>query len=1227
LDLHLNSDQIDALLQSATDSKSNEVANRDHLEDARRHLKDCADCQTRLRAHEHAIETLALLNPTTPGAKGPICSPDEVWLDIAAGIVRQDSENHLSHAAQCDHCGPLLRQAKEDFAEELTPTEEQQLVSLESQDTKWRSELAAHLSHESHQPTNPSLPSPSKLSVRNSSRFRLSWVLTIAAMAIVCVAASLVVFKTRGNSVQSLLEQAYAEQRPFELRISGASYGPLQVTRGAGGSQFSRPTQLLKAEAMIATELPNNPNDSAWQSAKGTADLLERNYDKAIESLKNALIASPESIPIQINLATAYSQRGEEQNQPWDQAAAVEVLKSVLKQQPHDPVALFNLAIVVERQGLYHAAVDAWTDYLKVDSTSPWADEARKALERDKQQIGNQSSREPLIDPPALATALRQTQNDLKTRVDQRFEEYLSLATSQWISRAVSPTLSQSQRDPYLAALSFVAQLARTQHNDAWLSDLLRQSHGASVSTAAQDLSKAVEANELGDHAKAALEARRAAHGFLVSGSRAGSLRAQLEEVYSARLSHDAATCAGLAKPLIGELRRRHYAWAHVQATLELQECLSMLGQMGQARLLSDTTMTAAQSSRYPILYLRALLFTGDVDASVGDLNSAWRLTNNGLLLSWSKAIPAMRTYSFEMQLDMLADKASQRQFESVVLAEAVKTIEPDHDILLRAMAHERFAEAASAAGDYGTAEEQFRITMAAFSAAPKTPVTANHWLETKVGIAKVEGDQRNYRASIRDLMLISQDIVTVSNRFLVLDYYRTLGRSQLELGEIVGASRSMAAALHLTESALETLSSDKDRSEWNHTSDGIYRDAVELRLRQHDEIGALELWEWYKGASIRAHVKNGAPPAAARPALLTIAFNDQAIPQPHHVRDVLQSLTDKTVVSFAFFHSGLAIWVYDNRGVRFHWVEDESGDLLLRATRFAQLCADPASDRQMLSDLSRKLYDTLLGRFADLLSPARVLILEPDGPLWAVPMQALMNPDGKYLADLVRTSEFPGLYYAAILPAAHLFRGDERAVIVASAAEGRVGSAALPQLPNVPAEAKNVASKFHASTIFREDVTMSTLENQLSKAQVFHFAGHALTTQDGDALIISAPPDQRQPGFILTGANLSQLPLKSIRLAVLSACSTGSGIEKNGPLDPGSLAGAFLRGGVPEVVASDWVVDSVVTQEFMDAFYQTLLTEHDTPESVRAASNRIRARSATSHPYYWAAFTTFGWA
>jgi len=99
----------------------------------------------RMRAHEQAIDRLGSLKLNMPGVKGPMCPPEDVWVDVAAGIFRQDSNDLRTHAAQCDHCGPLLRQTKEDFAHDLTPEEERRITDLSSSTTDWQERLAVKI--------------------------------------------------------------------------------------------------------------------------------------------------------------------------------------------------------------------------------------------------------------------------------------------------------------------------------------------------------------------------------------------------------------------------------------------------------------------------------------------------------------------------------------------------------------------------------------------------------------------------------------------------------------------------------------------------------------------------------------------------------------------------------------------------------------------------------------------------------------------------------------------------------------------------------------------------------------------------------------------------------------------------------------------------------------------------------------------------------------------------
>ena len=91
----------------------------------------------------------------------------------------------------------------------------------------------------------------------------------------------------------------------------------------------------------------------------------------------------------------------------------------------------------------------------------------------------------------------------------------------------------------------------------------------------------------------------------------------------------------------------------------------------------------------------------------------------------------------------------------------------------------------------------------------------------------------------------------------------------------------------------------------------------------------------------------------------------------------------------------------------------------------------------------------------------------------------------------------------------------------------------------------------------------------------------------------------------------------------VLSACATA--VDDSGLVDPQNLVHAFLRAGVPQVIASGWNVDSRSTAALMQLFYKTLAEGRSAPEALQVATGAIRSQPRTWHPYYWASFSVYG--
>ncbi|MCB9187804.1 MAG: tetratricopeptide repeat protein [Flavobacteriales bacterium] len=104
----------------------------------------------------------------------------------------------------------------------------------------------------------------------------------------------------------------------------------------------------------------------------------------------------------------------------------------------------------------------------------------------------------------------------------------------------------------------------------------------------------------------------------------------------------------------------------------------------------------------------------------------------------------------------------------------------------------------------------------------------------------------------------------------------------------------------------------------------------------------------------------------------------------------------------------------------------------------------------------------------------------------------------------------------------------------------------------------------------------------------------------------------------VLTAYEVTQMDFTDTKLVVLSACETGLG-EIEGNEGVYGLQRALKMHGIPYIVNSLWQVPDKETQEFMNYFYNELLTKQiDVKEAFSNARMAMRAKYS---PYYWAAF------
>jgi len=1153
-------------------------------------------------------------NPSPPS---PECMGDAEWLEVAAGLLPEAKTRELmKHAAQCGHCGPLLKNAAEALVDEATPSEEALLASLQSARPEWRKNMAATL----RDSVRDRQPKPSwwkAVFTWPAPAYAFAGIVAVAVVAWIGVRA------LHPPSAEQLLAQAYTEQRTLEVRIPGAKYAPMQAERGTGHSDFDKPTSLLKAKDLIGEALTKNPNDPKWLQARARAELLDGNYESAIKSLQRALETQPDSPSLLTDLGSAYFVRAESANRPVDYGRAIDSFGKALAKSPDDPVSLFNQALACERMFLYTQAVDDWEHYLRVDPQGEWSDDARRRLTALKAKIQQhqESQSEPLLSPAEIAKA--GTNNaSVAEKIDERIEDYLLVGTTDWLPHAF-PDASEQPSFEARTALSVLAEIARKNHGDTWLTDLLNDRTSGQFSAGIQTLAASLRANERGDYSEGQRSARSAVVTFRAAANVAGQLRAQAEEVYSDHLLWEGPQCIALLNQMTERLDHSSYGWINAQMSLERSNCANAVGDLGTYQTAIGKGLEEAERHKYPSLSLRALGFQALSQASLGETQAAFSNASKGLGLFWSTHVDLMKGYNLYYDLDSAADGVRLPNFQVILWREACALIDRHPDVLLRAMAHRWYGSAAYVANEPALAAAEFSKASSLFASSPKTAATIRDHMDAEVWLAQTEIRQGDLDQAAARLQSIKPEIDRTPSFDPEIVFYTARADIAMRRSDSTSAEAALRSAIFLAEWALNSFPSENDRREWAEQTRAAYRNLVEWKLRQGDATSALELWEWYRGAELRASDSTFRHMGGTLGTNVPPDLRDAPpLPSPSVVTAQLPLLRDQTVIAYGSFSDGIAVWVYDDRGVSSRWIPTSSPPVQDMVIRFQRLCSDRNSDIATLRTTGRALYDLLIGPVEERLASGRTIVFEPDDFLQDISWEALVDPSAHYLLERSPIFLEPALYRTMHLRPTSAITKDAQALIVSVSVAKEEG---LTPLVDADIEAQTVADGFQSARWLQgTNATLSAIRKEIRGSAVFHFAGHAISSPQRSGLVLAETDSDTHLSRLVGAKSLSANETESLQLVVLSACQTEG---ESAPGSPGTdnLVGSLLHAGVPHVVASRWNVDSQETAEFMKSFYGELLTGTTVSQSVHKARLRLASQSPYAHPYYWAAFTLTG--
>jgi CHAT domain-containing protein len=1172
--------------------------------DARRHLAGCEACQKLVAMHERLSNSLRELQQAEPAGGSDECPSKNSIYELVAGLVEgKEAELLLNHAAECDHCGPLLREGAEILGPADAEEGEARIKALQTSSAEWQAKVARKLASVGVPPEyRPETAEPVK---------RYRWFPTVPAWGyvgagVVVVGLAIVAtiaWHSRPAYTNSLLAEAYAEHRTLEVRIPGAKYAPMRVERGSGISSLEKPSSLLKAEALIAENLRRAPNDSAWLQAKARADLLDGNYQSAIKSLQLALETQSGSPSLLADMGSAYYVRAEATGRPGDYGSAIQSLSEALAKSPNDPVILFNRALACEQMLLYDQAIKDWEQYLRVEPTGEWAESVRHKLERVRQEKKERDSRsaEPLLSPTEISEAIKVNRDSTIKTLDRRAEQYLGVAVQSWIPQVYSGNGSPVTSGVTRRALEILAEILRDRHDDSWLATFLQNRPASKLAQGVQFLGASEEALRAGRYYQSTKLAEKSASAFRESGNEPGVLQASFAVMLAQSLALKFGDCAGTAARTLPLLSARRYAWLHAQVLLQKGECLEGSAETDQALKAILLGGDIAREAHYPGLQLRAAAFEAARRNDIAGADRALRSVIGGLRIFWTSDLPNGTAETLYTVLSDIALSKNWNFIDMFAEAEILADFPPKDDVDL-AVQEQVLAGAQERAGEYEAAEQTLERIVRQMAMLPEDPAVNIRKAEISLENAKIQLQLGRTDDAEATLAGVGGQFEKLDPGLFQAEYFRVYAETLLTLGRENRARTLLERALSISEKSLAGLHLEADKLAWSRARGSIYRDLLEIKLKSESPAAALAWWEWYRGASLRS--------SAAWNGSLVAAYDRSAIPQPLSP----EMLPDGTaLISYAVLRDSVLGFVMRNKTVTVRTLRS-SGDPKLQELHFLHLCADPSLGLDAFRNASRKLYNALFAVLEPDVRGARALRIETDGILDRIPFDLLQDGAGRYLADRFEITYSSGVAYANRAKLGGISAASA-AVIVVAPQQQESSQAALP---GAAEEGSDVARYFrNASILSGSQVTREAVLSKLREAQEFHFVGHAVAGADRVGLLLG-------PETLLDARDLAAAQPRGLRLAVLSACETANG-EEGSFADINSVARTLVASGVPQIVASRWNVDSVVTRDLMKEFYSRLMIGKTPTDALRDAVRRVRSLPGYEHPYYWGAFAVFG--
>lgn len=922
--------------------------------------------------------------------------------------------------------------------------------------------------------------------------------------------------------------------------------------------------------------------DIVWADSAGIS------LDRAISSLESAVRLADDPVAMLVDLSAAYLLRAETRQTPRDLLESAETSERALEVDPDNAAAQFNLALALDRLALNGEAERMWNVVAKTGARTGWAREARARV-RELTTQAAPSAPPRASTPDVAAYAAAWPQQALYHGWDRLLGEWGTAVLAGDSVRAA-------------AALGVAEQLGRAlagRGGDQSLADAVaavheRRADRAAVRTLAgfyQDYAVARAHYTNGDYPAAG----RVLTNLLEMAGLPDALHAWATLFHAGTLvyaeHYDQA--ADAIRPLIQQVDPVRYPSLAARARWALAGAVSRQSDVGAALPLYREAerlyaRIGEREHRGSVQGLAAEieLILGDETAGSASLLTALETLRPFRSSTWlHNALAHLGTTA---AADGLFRVAARVQDEGVRVADRIgKPIYPAEAHVLRAHRLARAGDAARARADVAVAD----------SMVPGLTEEQREYIGAGIRFARAALLVREAPATA----VASLDSVVAKWRVrpaLLLPALLLRADARLARRDVEGATRDLEHSVDLLRQLGWSTEAAASRASLAASARGIVDRLVMLHVsagRAEDALAALEL---------------GRSAGRSSPRVSRAQF-------PRLPRT-------RRVITYALIGDTLLAWTVRDDSVHLARAQ-VSGTEVRRTVERARLALEVGRRwEDAMRELAR-LYTWLIQPSRTVIGPAGTeLILVADAELAAVPFAALHDvATGKFLVEDHASRLAGSVEEVTSAPPAE---PAGRALLIANPTFPRQAYPGFGSLPGAAAEVEAIRGLYRSPAFLAgPQANRPAVLAALATAEMVHFAGHAVfdgARPDRSYLLLAGNrADGRER---LTAEEIGTLPLRGVRLVVLSACeSTGSRSE--GARGLRGLTGAFLDAGAGGVVGSLWRVEDGATKELMTEFHRGYAVHRDGARALREAQIRVLRSTDGGNPGSWAAFIYSG--